>query len=153
VTVDAGATWSDVLAATLPHGLTPPVVPEYLGLSVGGTLAVGGVGGTTSSFGVVSDAVLELDVVTGRGEKVTCSPTRNADLFDMARAGLGQVGVITRATVRCVPGPPMVRRFLLFYPDLAAMLRLRSCSPQSVRRRSQARCSGCRRSPSASPST
>jgi FAD/FMN-containing dehydrogenase len=123
VTVDAGATWSDVLTATLPHGVAPPVVPEYLGLSVGGTLAVGGVGGTTWMFGVVSDTVLELDVVTGRGEQLTCSPTRNADLFDVVRAGLGQVGIVTRATVRCVPAPPMVRRFLLFYPDLAAMLR------------------------------
>jgi FAD/FMN-containing dehydrogenase len=123
VTVDAGATWSDVLAATLPRGVAPPVVPDYLGLSVGGTLTVGGVGGTTSLFGAVSDTVLELDVVTGRGEQLTCSPTRNAELFDVVRAGLGQVGVVTRATLRCVPAPPMVRRFLLFYPDLAAMLR------------------------------
>ena len=122
VSVEAGATWSDVLAATLPAGLTPPVLPDYLGLSVGGTLAVGGVGGTTSTFGMVSDTVAELDVVTGRGEKLTCSPARNADLFDMVRAGLGQVAVITRATLRCVAAPREVRRFLLFYPTLAAML-------------------------------
>jgi len=122
VIVDAGATWRDVLAATLPAGLTPPVLPEYLGLSVGGTLAVGGVGGTTSMFGMVSDTVAELDVVTGRGEKVICSPARNADLFDMVRAGLGQVGVITRATLRCVAADEVVRQFLLCYPTLAAML-------------------------------
>ena len=122
VSVDAGATWSDVLAATLPGGLTPPVLPEYLELSVGGTLAVGGVGGTTSRFGMVSDTVTELDVVTGRGEKLTCSPVSNADLFDVVRAGLGQVAVITRATLRCVAAPQEVRRFLLFYPTLAAML-------------------------------
>ena len=122
VTVDAGATWSDVLAATLPAGLTPPVLPEYLELSVGGTLAVGGVGGTTSRFGMVSDTVTELDVVTGRGEKLTCSPVRNADLFGVVRAGLGQVAVITRATLRCAAAPREVRRFLLFYPTLAAML-------------------------------
>ena len=41
VSVEAGATWSDVLAATLPAGLTPPVLPEYLELSVGGTLETG----------------------------------------------------------------------------------------------------------------
>jgi FAD/FMN-containing dehydrogenase len=123
VTVGAGATWSDVLAATLPAGLTPPVVPEYLELSVGGTLAVGGVGGTTSMFGLVSDTVTELEVVTGRGELLTCSPARNADLFDAVRAGLGQCGVITRATLRCVAAPRQVRRFLLCYPTLAAMVR------------------------------
>ena len=123
VSVEAGATWSDVLAATLPAGLTPPVLPEYLELSVGGTLAVGGVGGTTSMFGMVSDTVTELEVVTGRGEKLTCSPARNADLFDAVRAGLGQCGVITRATLRCVAAPGEVRRILLSYPTLAAMVR------------------------------
>jgi cytokinin dehydrogenase len=122
VVVDAGATWSDVLAATLPPGLTPPVLPEYLELSVGGTLAAGGVGGTTSTFGVVSDTVIEMDVVTGRGDKVTCSATSNSDLFDAVRAGLGQVGVITRATLRLIAAPRQVRRFLLFYPDLGAMV-------------------------------
>ena len=71
---------------------------------------------------MVSDTVTELDVVTGRGEKLTCSPVRNADLFDVARAGLGQVAVITRATLRCAAVPREVLRFLLFYPTLAAML-------------------------------
>ena len=54
VVVDAGATWSEVLAATLPHGLTPPVFTDYLGLSVGATLVVGGVGGAISRFGLLS---------------------------------------------------------------------------------------------------
>ncbi len=62
VVVDAGATWSEVLAATLPRGLTPPVLTDYLGLSVGGTLVVGGVGGTISRFGLQSDNVVEMDV-------------------------------------------------------------------------------------------
>ncbi len=122
VVVDAGATWSEVLAATLPHGLTPPVLTDYLGLSVGGTLVVGGVGGEISRFGLQSDNVLDMQLVTGTGQQVSCSPTSNADLFDTARAGLGQVGVITRATIRLVPAPQQVRRFLLSYPDLRAML-------------------------------
>ena len=67
--VEAGAKWSDVLRATLPHGKTPPVLTEYLELSVGGTLVVGGVGGTTSAFGVQSDNVIEMEVVTGDGEE------------------------------------------------------------------------------------
>jgi FAD/FMN-containing dehydrogenase len=123
IVIDAGATWSQVLAATLPRGLTPPVLTDYLELSVGGTLIVGGVGGTTSRFGVQSDNVLAMDVVTGEGRKVTCSASRNADLFDAVRAGLGQVGVITQATLRLIPAPRQVRRFLLFYPDLRTMLK------------------------------
>jgi cytokinin dehydrogenase len=122
VVVEAGATWSELLDLTLAHGLTPPVLTDYLELSVGGTLVVGGVGGTTSAFGVQSDNVVELEVVTGEGEKVTCSANSNADLFDAVRAGLGQVGVITRATLELVAAPECVRRFVLSYPDLATML-------------------------------
>jgi cytokinin dehydrogenase len=47
------------------------VLTEYLELSVGGTLIVGGVGGTTSAFGVQSDNVIDMEVVTGKGKKVT----------------------------------------------------------------------------------
>lgn len=122
VVVGAGAKWSAVLAATLPRGLTPPVLTDYLELSVGGTLAVGGIGGTTSRYGMQSDNVLELDVVTGKGETITCSPRSNADLFEAARAGLGQAGVITRATLKLIPAPEKARRYTLIYPDLKTLL-------------------------------
>jgi len=122
VIVEAGATWSDVLKATLPHGRTPPVLTEYLDLSVGGTLVVGGVGGTTSTYGLQSDNVIELEVVTGEGRTVTCSASSDVDLFDAVRAGLGQVGVITKATLKLIAAPQSVRRFLLVYGDLATML-------------------------------
>ena len=122
VIVDAGATWRDVLAATLPQRLTPPVLANYLDLSVGGTLVIGGVGDTTSRYGMQSDNVLELEVVTGEGRRVRCSPRRNADLFDAVRAGLGQVAVITTATLRLVPAPERVRRYVLRYPDLRTLL-------------------------------
>jgi FAD/FMN-containing dehydrogenase len=123
VVVDGGAKWSEVLAATLPQGHTPPVLTDYLELSVGGTLVVGGIGGMTSRFGMQSDNVLEMEVVTGKGQQVTCSPNSNADLFNAVRAGLGQVGVITRATIKLIPAPQEVRRCLLIYPDLSTMLK------------------------------
>ncbi len=122
VSVGGGATWRAVLAATLPRGLTPPVLTDYLDLSVGGTLVVGGIGGTTSRHGMQSDNVLEMDVVTGQGETITCSPASNPELFHAVRAGLGQVGVITRATLRLVAAPQKVRRYMLTYPDLKTLL-------------------------------
>ncbi|QOZ72070.1 FAD-binding protein [Bradyrhizobium arachidis] len=121
VVVDAGATWHDVLDATLAKGLTPPVLTNYLGLSVGGTLAVGGIGGSSSRHGLQTDQVLELDVVTGEGVELTCSPTAHAELFDAVRAGLSQCAIITRATLRLMRAPERVRRYLLSYPDLASL--------------------------------
>jgi FAD/FMN-containing dehydrogenase len=121
VVADAGATWDGVLEATLAQGLTPPVLTAYLGLSVGGTIAVGGIGGTSSRHGMQTDQVLELDVVTGDGRELTCSAISNPELFDAVRGGLGQCAIVTRATLRLAPAPERVRRFQLFYQDLRAL--------------------------------
>jgi len=122
VVVEAGATWGAVLDATLAHGLTPPVLTNYLGLSIGGTIAIGGIGGASSAHGLQTDNVLELDVVTGGGQELTCSPSAHPDLFDAVRGGLGKCGIVTRATLRLVRAPTQVRRFQLFYPDLATLM-------------------------------
>ncbi|MFH8803375.1 FAD-binding protein [Streptomyces sp. NPDC017936] len=122
VTVGAGARWSDVARATLAHGLTPPVLTDYIELSVGGTLSVGGLGGQAHRHGAQVDNVTELRVVTGAGEPVRCSPTRHADLFHAVLAGLGQCGVIVEATLRLVPAPGSVRHYHLPYDDLETFL-------------------------------
>ncbi|MFF3489133.1 FAD-binding protein [Streptomyces sp. NPDC002701] len=122
VRVGAGARWSDVAKATLVHGLTPPVLTDYLELSVGGTLSVGGLGGQTHRSGAQVDNVLELDVVTGAGELLTCSAHRHRDLFLAALAGLGQCAVIVGATLRLVRAPESVRRYVLPYGDLRTFL-------------------------------
>ena len=119
VVVDAGATWREVLAATLPTGSPRPRCPTT---STCPSAARSSSAGSAAPWVVVSDTVLALDVVTGRAETRTCSPTRDADLFDAVRAGLGQVGILTRATLPLVPAPRRVRRFLLHYPDLRTML-------------------------------
>lgn len=123
VTVGAGVKWRDLLLSTLEHGLTPPVFTDYIELSVGGTLTVGGIGGQTHQHGAQVDNVLELQVVTGAGELVRCSPTARADLFHAVLAGLGQVAVIVEATVRVVAAPTgTVRHYLLPYTDLKTYL-------------------------------
>ncbi|GAA2479577.1 hypothetical protein GCM10010406_14730 [Streptomyces thermolineatus] len=122
VTVGAGALWSSVAKATLAHGLTPPVFTDYIELSVGGTLSVGGLGGQTHRHGSQLDTVTELKVVTGAGELITCSPTRRADLFRAVLGGLGQCAIIVGATLRLVTAPETVRHYQLPYSDLETFL-------------------------------
>ncbi|MBV8540131.1 MAG: FAD-binding protein [Pseudonocardiales bacterium] len=128
VTAQAGALWSEVVDATLACGCTPAVLTDYLSTSVGGTLAVGGVGGTSHRYGLQVDGVEELCVVTGAGRLVTCSPEQNRRLFDAVRAGLGQCGVIISATVKVVPAPARARRYRLYYHDLATFSQISGSS-------------------------
>ncbi|MGW4065093.1 FAD-binding protein [Amycolatopsis sp. NPDC004747] len=122
VAVRAGTRWSAVVEATLAHGLTPPVLPNYLELSVGGTLVAGGFGGTAHRYGPMTDSVLELDVVTADGTRHTCRP--GDELFAATLGGLGLSGVVVRAVIRLVPAPERVRRHLVPVPDLAALTAL-----------------------------
>lgn len=119
--VDAGVRWIDLLEATLPLGKSPPTLTDHIDLSVGGTLSVGGIGGQAFRHGLQVDNVLELQVVTGRGEVVTCSPTHRSGLFEAVRAGLGQFAIIVRARVRLVDVPAMVRTYTAVYPDAASL--------------------------------
>jgi len=117
--VGAGVLWSQLVKAALARGLTPPVLTDYIDLSVGGTLSVGGIGGMTHQYGVQADTVLELEVVTGTGELVSCSHNRRRDLFEAVLCGLGQCAVIVRATVQLVPASQQARVFSLYYDDIA----------------------------------
>jgi cytokinin dehydrogenase len=119
--VDAGVRWIDLLEATVPLGKSPPTLTDSLDLSVGGTLSVGGIGGQAFRHGLQVDNVLELQVVTGRGTVVTCSPTHRVELFEAVRAGLGQFAIIVRARVRLVDVPAMVRTYTAVYPDAASL--------------------------------
>ncbi|KJK46912.1 hypothetical protein UK23_22030 [Lentzea aerocolonigenes] len=116
VVVDAGAKWSDVLRATLPRGLTPPVLTDYLELTVGGTLSVGGLGGASQHFGAQTDNVLALDVLTPSGELVSCGPAHPV------LAGRGRNGIIIRATLRLVPAPETVQWHRLRYSSVAQLV-------------------------------
>ncbi|MFH8383857.1 FAD-binding protein [Kitasatospora sp. NPDC018058] len=85
--VEAGATWAQLTDAGLKEGWVPPCLTDYLHLSVGGTLSVGGIGGAVQHYGMQVDTVEELQVVTGTGELVTASRTRDRELFEAVPAG------------------------------------------------------------------
>jgi cytokinin dehydrogenase len=116
--VDAGAKWSSLVEATTPLGLTVPSLTGYLDLTLGGVLSVGGVT-LVNTRGAVVDNVRELEVVTGAGEIVRCSPLFNRDLFDAVLAGLGQCAIMTRVIVNLIPVQAQSRTFLLNYTDNA----------------------------------
>jgi cytokinin dehydrogenase len=117
--VEAGATWRQVLHATTPAGLTPPVFTDYPDTTIGGTLSVGGIGGASHRHGLQVDNILALEVVTGDGRRLTCSPTDHPLLFRSVLAGLGQFAIIVRAKLKLVPAQSNVRVYRLTYTDIA----------------------------------
>ncbi len=122
VDVEGGVVWRDLVHHLHRWGLVPPVLTNNLSVTVGGTLAMAGVGVASFRYGTQGDNVVELDVVTGTGDLVTCDPSRNADLFWGSIAGLGQIGIITRARLKLRRMKSMTRTYYLLYDDLRRFL-------------------------------
>jgi cytokinin dehydrogenase len=125
--VDAGIHWMDLAKAAYGQSprLTPPVLTGYTGLTVGGTLSVGGVGGIVGGLrtGLQVDHVRELEVVTGAGSIERCSRHHKPDLFEAVLGGLGQCGVITKVVIELVPAKERARTYVLGYTDNAVFFR------------------------------
>ena len=93
-------TYEDLVAATLPFGLSPLVVPQLKTITVGGALT--GLGIESASFrnGLVHESVLEFDVLTGSGDIVTAAPVGpHADLFYGFPNSYGSLGYATRVRI------------------------------------------------------
>lgn len=121
-TVDCGVIWRDLVSAAWQHGMVPRVLTNNLGVSISGTLSMAGLGVASFRYGTQADNAVELKVVTGTGEIVTCSREQNRELFDCVRCGLGQFGMIAEAKVRLRKAKGMVRKYYLLYDDLGALM-------------------------------
>ena len=122
VNCQAGLRWRELVEHLAPQHLSPPVLTNNLDVTIGGTLSSAGLGVASWRYGTQADNCLELEVVTGEGEIVHCSKQQNQDLFDAVRAGMGQFGVITGASLKIRSHLPRFRSCYLLYDDLPVLL-------------------------------
>jgi FAD/FMN-containing dehydrogenase len=105
----AMTTYEDLLDATLPHGLSPLVVPQLKTITLGG--AVTGLGIESASFrnGCPHESVLEMDVLTGDGQIVTATPDgEHRDLFYGFANSYGTLGYALRLRIELEPVTPYI---------------------------------------------
>ncbi|MGZ5398833.1 MAG: D-arabinono-1,4-lactone oxidase [Nocardioides sp.] len=104
MTVTAGAgTPLDVLNHELERlGLSLHNMGDIALQTLAGAVSTGthGSGGRTASL---SAQLAGMELVTGTGEVLRASATENADVFDVARVGLGALGVFTTLTFHVEP--------------------------------------------------
>ena len=101
-------TYENLVAATLPYGLSPAVVPQLKTITLGG--AVTGLGIESASFrnGLPHESVLEMDILTGTGELLTVSPQLHPDLYRTFPNSYGTLGYSTRIRIELEPIKPFV---------------------------------------------
>ncbi len=101
-------TYEDLVAATLPHGLAPLVVPQLKTITLGGAVTGLGIESTSFRSGLPHESVLEMDILTGSGDIVTASATEHADLFRAFPNSYGTLGYAVRLRIELEPVKPFV---------------------------------------------
>ncbi|KAK2068632.1 hypothetical protein P8C59_003264 [Phyllachora maydis] len=99
-----------VESTLVPHGLVPPVVMEFPGITAGGGFA--GTAGESSSFrhGFFDASVERVEMVLADGEVVEATPDgERADLFRAAAGAVGTLGVTTLLQLKLMRAKKYVR--------------------------------------------
>lgn len=115
VRVEPGCTLGDLDRETQPFGLAVPTginsTTGIAGLTLGG-----GMGWLSRKHGLTIDNLIEVDLVTADGDRVTASATENPDLFWAVRGGGGNFGIVTSFLFQAHAHGPEILSGLLVHP-------------------------------------
>lgn len=114
VLVEPNVPMDALVETTLKHGLIPPVVMEFPGITVGGGFA--GTAGESSSFryGFFDRTINWIEMVLADGKTVIASATERLDLFYGAASSFGTLGVTTLLEVQLIEAKAYVA--LTYHP-------------------------------------
>jgi len=99
LTVKGGTRVREVVEMLFAEGLAFSALPSHDAQSIAGILSTD-VHGTGKDWGFVSQSVVRLKVIDGKGEVHKCEP--GDDLFRAAIGGIGAVGIISEVTIQGV---------------------------------------------------
>lgn len=106
----AGARWSQVITALDPAGFSPKVMQSNNDFGIAATYSVNAHGWPVP-MGPMGSTVRSLRMVLPSGDLVTCSPSENADLFNLGMGGYGLIGVVVDMEVEMVKNTRLIPRF------------------------------------------
>ncbi len=109
-TAEPGVPFVDLVAATLPYGLVPYVVPELETITIGGAVSGCSIESMSFEVGGFHDNCLSYELLSGQGELLRCGPhDEDPLLFGMLHGSFGTLGILTELTFRLCPAAPFVR--------------------------------------------
>ncbi len=96
----AGVLLAEILDVFVPRGWFLPVTPGTKLITVGGAIAADVHGKNHHVDGSFGQHIQSMEVMRNDGSVVTCSPTENAEFFNVTVGGMGLSGIILNATFR-----------------------------------------------------
>lgn len=102
VTAQAGTTIAELNKILAAYRMAMPNLGDIAYQTISGAISTG-THGTGATLGGIAAQVIGLDVVTGDGSVVACSPDEERELWEVARVGVGALGALSTVTLQCVP--------------------------------------------------
>lgn len=102
VTVQAGMRLSALNRGLAARGLAMTNLGDIEEQTVAGAIG-SGTHGTGARFGGLATQVRGLQLVRPDGAVLDCSPTQHPEVYDLARIGLGALGIVTAVTLQTEP--------------------------------------------------
>jgi FAD/FMN-containing dehydrogenase len=124
IKVEPGVTIERLWRYTMEDGWWSPVMPGTMRPTIGGCLGANVHGKNNWKQGTLGDHVISFDALLPSGKKITCSPSRNKEMFHSIISGMGLLGVFTSITLqmkKIYSGNLEVKAWA--EPDLEGMLR------------------------------
>lgn len=106
--VQSLATFETLLDEALKVGLRPKVAPALRGATIREAIECGAVQSSSFKEGLFFKSVLEAEVMSSSGQIITCSRTRNSELFNAMPYSCGTLGCILSAKIELVAAKPYV---------------------------------------------
>ncbi len=116
---EAGVLFADILAIAVPRGWMLPAMPGTKFVTVGGAIANDVHGKNHHRAGTFGCHVRRFELLRSNGERLTCSPDANGELFRATIGGLGLTGLITWAEFQLRPvATPFLRQQVIRFRNL-----------------------------------
>jgi len=109
-TCEPGVTLEQLWKTILPDGWWPRVVSGTMFPTLAGAAGMNIHGKNNYAVGTLGDAIRSFDLVTPKGELLTCDRATNADVFHAARVNLGAFGAVSEVTLQNQPLKRVLKR-------------------------------------------